>query len=364
MTKLKIETVEGNKIILLDSKNNEYEATLSKEIYENISFAEKKPERQKQHLSPREIQDRLRAGIPKEKISEISTSSLASIERLSEPIEMEKNFVFETFRKTRIKNGKKTPVNSPNEYTYWNLFVKELSNKFHIYYDVVEWEITRINHEPWNIVGSFFDADVKREIHFEFDLENKTVIAKNELTKELLSPVTNTGLSNSELLKKVTGQIDILPEHQIQFGSNTPTVLFSSQTETNNANQFTPTVNANPINTVNEVAKPEFSQATNIPNQSTQTPLTPQSQLNNTNTATSNTSTIKPVETAISQSQTPNPQLNQSPVFPEKNETEKVVEPTVDPNRTTQLDTNKTPNKKNRPPLPSWDELFFGKGDN
>lgn len=341
--KLKIDNIDENKLFMFDAKGNQYEVALTKEDVAKFSFetgAAKKID-----LSSREVQERLRAGFDKDSISQISTMPKQMIEHLSVPIEMEKRFIIESFKRVKIKNTKKSLPSIINEHTYWNVLTKEL-NKKHIYIDDIKWEASRLQNEPWKIIGSWSQSDKKNEIVFEYNNKEQLVLAKNKLAKELFSVIDE--YNKPDLFKKVTNNfhvikdVDELTPQIVDANTLEKQSVLVGETKMFQQSVFVQENNENP-----QVSSLDSAQLLNEVRENVVHNANTTSNANTTNTFAPATIPIKIDEQNI--------------VKPPQNSSED-----IDKNQTSKVDLSQIKpaikkSKKNRPDFPSWDEILYGK---
>ncbi len=123
-------------------------------------------------LSPREIQQRLRAGLTPAELAELSGESLASIEKFAAPVLAEREYVVEQARSTRIGRDSSSPVLE-------DLVLDRVAARG-AEPDSLVWDAWRAPDEPWRVAVDFRVSGRTSRAVWTYDHSARSLTADDE----------------------------------------------------------------------------------------------------------------------------------------------------------------------------------------
>jgi len=144
---------DGSQLVLTDAQGARFTLPVTDELRRAVRHAMATtrltvPERAAAStLSPREIQQRLRAGLTPEELAELTGEPLAAIEKFSAPVLAERRYVIEQAQATRIGRDSGAPV-------LVDLVVDRVAAR-HADTASLQWDAWREADEPWRVSVTF-----------------------------------------------------------------------------------------------------------------------------------------------------------------------------------------------------------------
>lgn len=157
-------------------------------------------------LSPREIQQRLRAGLTPAELAELTGEPIAAIEKFAPPVLAERTYVIEQARSTRIGRDSGAPVLD-------DLVTDRLAARG-VDPESIVWEAWRAPDEPWRVAVDFKVEDRTVRAMWTYDHSARSLTAEDEESRwltetELLdAPIPRRHLS---AVRAETGPIPLRP---------------------------------------------------------------------------------------------------------------------------------------------------------
>lgn len=166
-------------------------------------------------MSPREIQQRLRAGLTPPELAELSGESLAAIEKFAPPVLAERAYVIEQARGTRIGRDSSAPVLD-------DLVTDRLAARG-IDAETVSWEAWRATDEPWRVAVDFKSEGRSHRAMWTYDHSARSLTAEDDEARWL----TETELLDAPIprrhLSAVRPQTGPIPLRESRPASPAPT---------------------------------------------------------------------------------------------------------------------------------------------
>ncbi len=121
------------------------------------------------HLTPRQIQARVRAGLSAEQVAEEAGVPVDHVRRFDGPVLAEREFAAEQARATRVGRDAGAPV-------LGDLVLDRLAARA-VDTGTLEWDAYREGSGPWTVVARFLVEDDLREALWSFDLPRRSLEA-------------------------------------------------------------------------------------------------------------------------------------------------------------------------------------------
>ncbi len=123
-------------------------------------------------LSPREIQQRIRAGLSGAELAELTGASLSAIEKYEAPVAAERQYIADLARETRIGRDPSAP--QLGELVTDRLAARGVDP------EMVTWDAWREQDEPWNVAADYRVSGRSVRALWTFDHTARTVTAEDE----------------------------------------------------------------------------------------------------------------------------------------------------------------------------------------
>ncbi|WP_296664393.1 septation protein SepH [Demequina sp.] len=123
-------------------------------------------------LSPREIQQRIRAGLSGAELAELTGASLTTIEKYEAPVAAERQYIADLARETRIGRDPSAP--QLGELVTDRLAARGVDP------ETVTWDAWREQDEPWNVAADYRVSGRSVRALWTFDHTARTVTAEDE----------------------------------------------------------------------------------------------------------------------------------------------------------------------------------------
>ena len=166
---------DGEHLTLNDAEGNRYSVEITDELR---ALLRKDPVSQtpegesSQTVSPREIQAYVRAGKTIEEISELTSLPPSRIESLAHPIINERNYTARLARSLPTSRD-------PGSLTLEELVATRLASRG-VKVDDIEWDAIRESGEPWTVIASYESAERERQAVWHVDVSKRSLEAVSE----------------------------------------------------------------------------------------------------------------------------------------------------------------------------------------
>lgn len=128
-------------------------------------------------LSPRVIQQRIRAGLTAAELAELTGAPLEALEKYEPPVIAERAYVAELARTTRIGRDPSSPV-------LGELVTDRLAGRG-VDPDAIVWDAWREPDEPWQVAVDFTAAESPMRAQWSFDHTSRSLTAEDEESRWL-----------------------------------------------------------------------------------------------------------------------------------------------------------------------------------
>ncbi len=177
---------DGTHLIVVTTDGDEHRLAISDELRHWVRHARvmrREEDSPPMRLSPREIQQRIRAGLNAAELAELTGESVESITKFEAPVLAERSYIVQMATTTRIGRDTTAP-------TLGDLVGDRLAGRG-VDPDSVTWDAWREIDEPWKVAADFrVDGRAARAL-WTFDHVAKALIAEDE---------ESTWLTETELL--------------------------------------------------------------------------------------------------------------------------------------------------------------------
>lgn len=123
-------------------------------------------------LTPKQIQQRIRAGLTAAELAELTGASVAALEKFEPPVIAERAYVAELARTTRIGRDPSGPE-------LGELVVDRLNGRG-VSQDVIVWDAWREVEEPWQVAVDFAIDGRTTRAQWTFDHTSRTLTAEDD----------------------------------------------------------------------------------------------------------------------------------------------------------------------------------------
>ncbi len=174
---------DGAHLLLADAQGVQYRLPVSDELRRMVRHAmattrtsvpQSAPE---STMSPREIQQRLRAGLTPAELAELSGEPLVAIEKFAAPVLAERQYVIDQARGTRIGREQGAPILE-------DLVADRLAAR-RVSIESVTWEAWREADEPWRVAVQFRVDDRSARGVWTYDHTARSLTAEDEESRWL-----------------------------------------------------------------------------------------------------------------------------------------------------------------------------------
>ena len=204
---------DGLHIVVESDAGERFELAISDELRHAVRYARPRPawdaaDDSSGQLSPKEIQQRIRAGLTAAELAELTGAPRETLEKYEPPVIAERNYIAELARTTRIGRDPSAPV-------LGELVIDRLAGRG-VDQDDIIWDAWREVEEPWQVAVDFPAGGRNVRALWTFDHSSRTLTAEDDearwLTEtELLDvPIPRRHLSAVPAADDVTP----LPEHR------------------------------------------------------------------------------------------------------------------------------------------------------
>ena len=279
-----------------------------------------KPVHQQSTLPISQIQALIRAGADPDQVARKYALNSALVRRFAAPVESEKNYAIEQF--LRVRAPKESRVRTLAELIERTLVAARIPR------ESVQWKATRRGLEPWRIIASFQSAGHPIHAEWSWNMHDNTVVCINNAARKLIgeadtTPAVGIGDQNAALNEALPNAAN-LPGDSARSARIEMTVsAWNEQSQPTQGEQRSAST---------ETAQ----QASDIKESA---PAAPQ----------------EPVRQPDAEEATSTD--DHAPSF----DTPDVIDVHVEAVQTEQAQPTKATHRGRRSPIPSWDEIMFGK---
>lgn len=279
-----------------------------------------KPVHQQSTLPISQIQALIRAGADPDQVARKYALNGALVRRFAAPVESEKNYAIEQF--LRVRAPKESRVRTLAELIERTLVAARIPR------ESVQWKATRRGLEPWRIIASFQSAGHPIHAEWSWNMHDNTVVCINNAARKLIgeadtTPAVGIGDQNAALNEALPNAAN-LPGDSARSARIEMTVsAWNEQSQPTQGEQRSASTEA-------------AQQASDIKESA---PAAPQ----------------EPVRQPDAEEATSTD--DHAPSF----DTPDVIDVHVEAVQTEQAQPTKAAHRGRRSPIPSWDEIMFGK---
>lgn len=279
-----------------------------------------KPVHQQSTLPISQIQALIRAGADPDQVARKYALNSALVRRFAAPVESEKNYAIEQF--LRVRAPKESRVRTLAELIERTLVAARIPR------ESVQWKATRRGLEPWRIIASFQSAGHPIHAEWSWNMHDNTVVCINNAARKLIgeadtTPTVGIGDQNAALNEALPNAAN-LPGDSARSARIEMTVsAWNEQSQPTQGEQRSASTEA-------------AQQASDIKESA---PAAPQ----------------EPVRQPDAEEATSTD--DHAPSF----DTPDVIDVHVEAVQTEQAQPTKAAHRGRRSPIPSWDEIMFGK---
>lgn len=279
-----------------------------------------KPVHQQSTLPISQIQALIRAGADPDQVARKYALNSALVRRFAAPVESEKNYAIEQF--LRVRAPKESRVRTLAELIERTLVAARIPR------ESVQWKATRRGLEPWRIIASFQSAGHPIHAEWSWNMHDNTVVCINNAARKLIgeadtTPAVGIGDQNAALNEALPNAAN-LPGDSARSARIEMTVsAWNEQSQPTQGEQRSASTEA-------------AQQASDIKESA---PAAPQ----------------EPVRQPDAEEATSTD--DHAPSF----DTPDVIDVHVEAVQTEQAKPVKPAHRGRRSPIPSWDEIMFGK---
>mgnify|MGYP001120353294 FL=1 len=279
-----------------------------------------KPMHQQSTLPISQIQALIRAGADPDQVARKYALNGALVRRFAAPVESEKNYAIEQF--LRVRAPKESRVRTLAELIERTLVAARIPR------ESVQWKATRRGLEPWRIIASFQSAGHPIHAEWSWNMHDNTVVCINNSARKLIGEADTTpavGIGDQDAaLNEALPNAANLPGDSARSARIEMTVsAWNEQSHPTQGEQRSASTEA-------------AQQASDIKES---TPAAPQ----------------EPVRQP--EAEATKPADDHAPSF----DTPDVIDVHVEAVQTEQAQPVKPAHRGRRSPIPSWDEIMFGK---
>ena len=279
-----------------------------------------KPVHQQSTLPISQIQALIRAGADPDQVARKYALNSALVRRFAAPVESEKNYVIEQF--LRVRAPKESRVRTVAELIERTLVAARIPR------ESVQWKATRRGLEPWRIVASFQSAGHPIHAEWSWNMHDNTVVCINNAARKLIgeadtTPAVGIGDQNAALNEAMPKAANLPGDFARSARIEMTVSAWNEQSQPTQGEQRRASTEA-------------AQQASDIKESA---PAAPQ----------------EPVRQPDAEEATSTD--DHAPSF----DTPDVIDVHVEAVQTEQAQPTKAAHRGRRSPIPSWDEIMFGK---
>lgn len=363
--RLSLNDAEGNRYIL--PITDELRAALRKDRQSETPGAEPKP------ITPREIQAHFRAGMTVAEVSEISSLPAAQLAGLANPIMAERQYTAQTARSYR--QGQDVGGLTLEELVISRLVPRGVTASS------IAWDATRTGRDPWVLQATYEASDTEHVARWRVNTRSQSVEALNDeavwLTEtQIPTPTSPWRPLNTPKVARTEESRASAPSSKTPVADETPAVEGSQASVTAINDDLASSTTPLSIDDVLASLDSQRGQSRPMPEEAFDGAHPAASEPEN---ATDATILAFPKMSAVSAESTSSASSAESaqsapsahtPVLEEATESEQGIEAPKESDQaeldlgkdatTPKEDKPKDKKRRNRPSMPSWDEIVFG----
>jgi hypothetical protein len=180
MTRVKLvgPAADGQHLIVATETGEEYSLAITEQLRSAVRHARvaaqalSDAESDAPSMSPKVVQQRIRAGLNAAELAELSGMPIASLEKYEAPVLAERAYIAELARSTRIGRDSGSPV-------LGDLVTDRLAGRG-VDVENLAWDAWREEGEPWQVCVDFRIEDRNIRALWSFDHTSRTVTAEDE----------------------------------------------------------------------------------------------------------------------------------------------------------------------------------------
>ncbi len=162
--------VEADALVLADGNGTRYTLPVTDELRHAVKQTPRTPSEQVRTVSPKDIQQMLRAGASVEEVSDVSDLPVEHVRRYEGPVQAEKDWTVQQAQSFAVGH-------QPDSPSLGDLVVDRLATR---QVTRVEWNATREGSEPWHVTAAYHVADTNAVATWEVDLATRSVRALDD----------------------------------------------------------------------------------------------------------------------------------------------------------------------------------------
>ncbi len=167
---------DGLHLVVETDDGQQYQLAITDELRHAVRYARPKPTWSEggdsESLTPKEIQQRIRAGLTAAELAELTGEPLEALEKFEPPVIAERAYIAELARTTRIGRDPSSPV-------LGELVVDRLAARG-VSQDDIVWDAWREVDEPWQVAVDFRADNRTVRAQWTFDHTSRTLTAEDE----------------------------------------------------------------------------------------------------------------------------------------------------------------------------------------
>jgi hypothetical protein len=168
---------DGLHIVVETDAGEQYTLAITDELRHAVRYARPRPafdaqDDSSEQLSPKEIQQRIRAGLTAAELAELTGAPRESLEKFEPPVIAERSYVAELARTTRIGRDPSAPV-------LGELVIDRLAGRG-VDQDDIVWDAWREVDEPWHVAVDFSAGGRNVRAQWTFDHSSRTLTAEDD----------------------------------------------------------------------------------------------------------------------------------------------------------------------------------------
>ncbi len=172
---------DGLHLVVETDDGDQFELPIDDELRHAVRYARPKATPHVEHdpgtLSPREIQQRIRAGLTAAELAEVTGMALDALEKFEPPVMAERAYIAELAQSTRIGRDPSSPL-------LGDLVLDRLAGRG-VDVDTVVWDAWREVDEPWALAVDFGVDGRTVRAQWAFDHSTRSVTAEDDESRWL-----------------------------------------------------------------------------------------------------------------------------------------------------------------------------------
>lgn len=191
-------SADAHTLVLADGNGTRYTVAVTDELRRAIRQAPQAVAAVSRTVSPKEIQQMLRAGATVAEVSEFAGLPAEHVQRYEGPVEAEKNWTVQQAQSFTVSHHSDSP-------TLGDLVIDRLATR---QVSQVHWDATREGAEPWHVTAAYRVADSDVVATWEVDLSTRAVHALDDEARWLSETDSNSPRARRHLGSAVLYDVD------------------------------------------------------------------------------------------------------------------------------------------------------------